>query len=346
MKRSIKITALLLISILTVTVFLAGCGRKNAGHDEHNNNAAQSAFAPAGGQLKKVTIGNFGTTCEAPLFAAYENGYFKEEGLDVELIKGEPGVLKDSLATNKIDATDGVLMQWIKPAEQGLDVKFTAGIHTGCLQVLVPANSNIKTVQDFKGKTIGVTGMGGGPMNMVSRLLADGGVDFKNDITWKVFPAPELEQALEKGEVDIIALPDPIAQMIIDKGKARSFLNMAKDEPFKSEYCCLVVVTGKLAKEDPATAAAITRGFLKGARWVAANPMEAAKLISEKKYVPGDVEVNAKTLAGYNYVPSVDGGQKALHLAAKGMKDIGILEKSTDTDELAKSLFLKLPGVE
>ncbi|OPY58148.1 MAG: putative aliphatic sulfonates-binding protein precursor [Pelotomaculum sp. PtaU1.Bin035] len=337
MKKSAKINALCLIGIFTAAVvFITGCGQKNT----------PTTSAPAGGQLKKVTIGNFGTTCEAPLFAAYENGYFKEEGLDVELIKGEPGVLKDSLATNKIDATDGVLMQWIKPAEQGLDVKFTAGIHTGCLQVLVPANSDIKTIQDFKGKTIGVTGMGGGPMNMVSRMLSDGGVDFKNDVAWKVFPAPELEQAMAKGEVDIISLPDPVAQMIIDKGVARSYMNMAVSEPYSSEYCCLVVVTGKLAKEDPAAAAAITRGFLKGAKWVAANPQEAAKLIAEKKYVPGDVDVNAKTLASYNYVPSVEAGQKALQLAAKGMKDIGILEKSTDTDELANKLFLKLPGVE
>lgn len=343
MEKQTKIVGLLILAgiIITSVVFLAGCGDKKAG-EQKSGTAATSA----GGQLKKVRIGNFGTTCEAPLFIAYEKGFFKEEGLDAELIKGDPVFLKDALATNKIDATDGVLMQWIKPAEQGLDVKFTAGIHTGCLQVLVPPNSNIKTVQEFKGKTIGVPAIGGGPMNMATRALADAGVDFKNDVTWKAFPAPELEQALLKGEVDIIALPDPNAQMIIDNGNARSFLNMALDEPFKSEYCCLVVVTGKVAGEDPDTAAAITRAILKGAKWVAANPLEAAKIEAEKGYVPGSAEVNGKTLAYYNYVPSVENGQKALQLAAKGMKDIGILDKTTNTDELAKNLFLKLPGIE
>lgn len=342
MEKRLKIVGLLLLAgiIIVSVVFLAGCGKK-AEKQEAGTPASSGA-----GQLKKVRIGNFGTTCEAPLFAAYENGYFKEEGLDAELIKGDPVFLKDALATNKIDATDGVLMQWIKPAEQGLDIKFTAGIHTGCLQVLVPPNSNIKTVQDIKGKTIGVPAIGGGPMNMVSRALADGGVDFKNDVTWKAFPSAELEQALNKGEVDIVALPDPNAQMFIDNGSAVSFLNMATDEPFKSEYCCLVVVTGKIAREDPAAAAAITRAILKGAQWVAANPLEAAKLEAEKGYVPGDAEVNGKTLAHYNYVPSVESGLKALQLAAKGMQDIGILEKTTDTDALAKNLFLKLPGVE
>lgn len=152
------------------------------------------------------------------MFAAYENGYFKEEGLDVELIKGDHATLKESLATGKIDATDGVLQQWIKPVEQGLNVKFTAGIHNGCLQVLLPKNSPIKSVKDFKGKTIG-----GGPMNMTSRLLFQAGLDVKKDVSWRAFPAAELELALEKGEVDIIALPDPLAQIIVDKGKAVSF---------------------------------------------------------------------------------------------------------------------------
>ncbi|HBC94494.1 MAG TPA: myristoyl transferase [Pelotomaculum sp.] len=330
-----------LMGVLLITILLlAGCSAK-----EEQSTEQPGGSASPNGELKKVRIGNFGTTCEAPLFAAYENGYFKEEGLDAELIKGDPNALKDMLATNKIDATDGVLMQWIKPAEQGLDIKFTAGIHNGCLQVLVPPNSSITTVKDFQGKTIGVPAIGGGPMNMVSRMLADNGLDLKEDVTWKAYPAPELEQALTKGEVDIVALPDPNAQMFIDNGNARSFLNMATDDPFKDEYCCLVVVTGKLVREDPDTAAAITRAILKGAEWVAANPQEAAKLEAEKGYVPGNTEVNAKTLAHYNYRPSVDEGEKALYTVTKGMQDIGILNPTTDTEELARNLFVRLEGV-
>lgn len=335
---------LLLIAILALGVLtLAGCGKKKAADNDANEKAVTKASQVK--TLKKVRIGNFGTTCEAPLFAAYEKGFFKEEGLDVELIKGDAVTLKDGLATGKIDATDGVLMQWIKPLEQGLNIKFTAGIHNGCLQVLVPNNSNIKSARDIKGKRIGVPAIGGGPMNMVSRLLSQEGIDFKNGVTWRAFPASELELALEKGEVDLIALPDPLAQMIVDKGKAKSLVNMAKDKPFMDEYCCLVVINGKIVEKDPATAAAITRAFLKGARWVAKNPQEAAKLEADKKYVPGDAAVNGKTLANYNYVPSVKGGEEALRKAAKEMLDIGILDKSTDTDALAKSGFVKLKGV-
>jgi len=36
---------------------------------------------------KHVRIGYIGLTCEAPIFTAYEKGFFKEEGLEPELVK-------------------------------------------------------------------------------------------------------------------------------------------------------------------------------------------------------------------------------------------------------------------
>ena len=39
--------------------------------------------------LTKVRVGYIGITCEAPIFSAVENGFFKEEGIEVELVKCE-----------------------------------------------------------------------------------------------------------------------------------------------------------------------------------------------------------------------------------------------------------------
>ena len=304
--------------------------------------AATVGAAPS----KKIRVGFFGTICEAPLFAAYEQGFFKEEGLDVEMVRGDANTLRDGLALNKIDVTDGVLMQWIKPIEQGLNVKFTAGIHTGCIQILAGAKGNIKSVKDLAGKRIGVPAIGGGPHNLASRALFTNGIDPKNGVTWKAFPMSELELALDKGEIDAIASADPIAQIIVDKGKARSILNSAKTAPYNQEYCCLVVVNGKFVKENPETAAAATRAILKAAHWVSKNPQAAARMSVDKKYVPGNPELNAKILAGYHFVPSVKGGEAAILIAAREMKETGVLNKSTDINQLAKFSFLKLKGVE
>src|SRR3569623_1933019 len=71
----------------------------------------------------------------AAIFTAVEKGYFKDEGLDVELVRCEWATYKDALALGRFDVTHHLVMYFLKPIEQGLDVKFTAGIHRGCLRV-------------------------------------------------------------------------------------------------------------------------------------------------------------------------------------------------------------------
>lgn len=328
--------SLLLAGIFIMMTVFAGCGA---------NTATPPAATSDGNQIKKVKLGYSGGACEAFLFAAYEKGFLKEEGLDAELVKVDFETLKESLTTGKIQASSGMVMKFVKPAEQGVDLVFTSGIHTGCIQLLVPSNSSIKTVNDLKGKIIGNNGMGDGPMIFVTRALQKAGLNYKDDVQWRAYPAPELAGALERGEVDAITLSDPIAQMVVDSGKARKLLNTTVDQPYHDEYCCMATISGKYFKDDPAGAAAITRALMKGAKWVSENPDEAAKLIVEKKYIPGNPELVARLLKSYNYVPSVDGGERAVDNAVKELKSAGVLDPNTNIEELKHHLFRHAQGV-
>src|SRR6201993_599036 len=116
-------------------LFLTGCGRKDSSSASSN----------------KIRVGYVGITCEAPIFSAVENGFFKEEGLDVSLVKCEWANYKDVLALGGFDITHHLVMYFLKPIEQGLDVKFTGGIHRGCPRVPDPANGNIRTITDLRG---------------------------------------------------------------------------------------------------------------------------------------------------------------------------------------------------
>src|SRR5262245_52140812 len=107
-----------------------------------------------GRKSNKVRVGYIGITCEAPIFAAYEKGFFKEEELEPELVKCNWSTYKDALALGSFDITHHLVMLFLKPVEQGLDVRFLAGIHRGCLRVQAGAKSNIHTVEDIRGKRI------------------------------------------------------------------------------------------------------------------------------------------------------------------------------------------------
>src|SRR3954468_20041693 len=103
---------------------------------------------PVDGGGNKIRVGYIGLTCEAPIFMAVEKGFFKEEGLDASLVKCEWANYKDVLALGGFDITHHLVMYFLKPIEQGLDVKFTGGIHRGCLRVQASAKGNIRRITD------------------------------------------------------------------------------------------------------------------------------------------------------------------------------------------------------
>jgi NitT/TauT family transport system substrate-binding protein len=293
----------------------------------------------------KIRVGYVGITCEAPIFTAVEKGFFKEEGLDASLVKCEWANYKDVLALGGFDITHHLVMYFLKPIEQGLDVKFTAGIHRGCLRVQAGVNGPIHSIKDLRGKRIGVPGMGTPPFIFANRVLGANGIDPGKEITWRVFPAGELGLALDKGEVDAVADSEPIGSLLLAQGKVKNISDQAADAPYKDEYCCAVIVNGKFLAKNPKAAAAATRALLKAAKWVEANPAAAARLSVEKKYLASNPELNTVAISHLRYVPSVSGAEAAVHSAAAEMKIAGMLSPTTDVDDLAKRAFAHLDGV-
>src|ERR1051326_7243978 len=72
--------------LVCAALLLMGCG---------------SGSKPTATASNRVRVGYIGLTCEAPIFTAYEKGFFKEEGLDVTLVKCEWANYKDVLALGR-----------------------------------------------------------------------------------------------------------------------------------------------------------------------------------------------------------------------------------------------------
>jgi NitT/TauT family transport system substrate-binding protein len=236
-------------------------------------------------------------------------------------------------------------MYFLKPIELGLDVKFTGGIHRGCLRVQAGANGKIHTIEDLRGKRIGVPGMGTPPFIFANRVLGAHGIDPAKEIDWRVFPAGELGLALDKGLVDAVADSEPIGSLLLADGKVRNIADQAADPPYRDEYCCAVLVNGKFLQRNPKAAAAATRALLKAAKWVDTNPLAAARLSVEKRYILSNPELNAQALSHLHYVPSVGGAEAAVNSAAAEMQRAGMLGAHTDVAALVKRAFVHLDGV-
>ncbi|PZR74831.1 MAG: myristoyl transferase, partial [Chthoniobacterales bacterium] len=151
--------------------------------------------------------------------------------------------------------------------------------------------------------------------------------------------------ALDKGEVDAVADSEPIGSLLLAQGTVKNVADQARDAPYKDEYCCAVIVSGKFLAAQPKAAAAATRALLKAAKWVEANPAVAARLSVEKKYLASSPELNTVAISHLRYVPSVSGADAAVKSAAAEMKVAGMLSSSTDVAELARRAFVHLDGV-
>ena len=240
-------------------------------------------------------------------------------------------------------------MYLLKPIEQGMNVKITGGVHTGCLRLQVSVKAKIKSVKELKGKNIGIPNHLGSPPHLfASRVLFANGIDpdrEKGEVIWKTYAPDLLGKAVADGRVDAVATSDPIGTILDDKGLTRTIADQAVDAPYAEEYCCASVVSGKLAKENPVAAAKVTRAILKAALWVQENPTAAAELAVEKKYTAASKEINAQALSKLKYIPGIAKCRESIDLAAKEMKAAGLLKPHTDPAELTRRAWLDLDGV-
>src|SRR5689334_22849223 len=99
--------------MLSLVVALgAACGW--LGCDRARDKSASTA-SPASSQPASIRVGYIGLTCEAPLFTAYEKGFFKDEGLEPEMVKCDWTTFKDAMGLGKIDVTHTLVMYLLKP---------------------------------------------------------------------------------------------------------------------------------------------------------------------------------------------------------------------------------------
>jgi NitT/TauT family transport system substrate-binding protein len=79
--------------------------------------------------------------------------------------------------------------------------------------------------------------------------------------------------------------------------------------------------------------------------WVDQNPTAAANLSVEKKYIASSAELNAHAIGKLTFMPGVSRCRESIGLAAREMKSAGLLNPSTDPEELARRAWIDLEGV-
>ena len=317
-----------------LTLSLTACGGSSS-----NSDASAATDSASDSGVTHLRFAYHGNLCGALIYMAIENGYFADENIELEQVTVDAAHVGEAIGADQVDVGMELLGKMLQPIENGLPIKFTTGVHTGCQKLLVPGDSDIKTVADLRGKNIGVPGLADAGTLITKRSLNAEGIDISDgssEVTFTVFSRNDLAQVLQNKAVDAIVLGDPQAAVAQEQYGLTALIDTATDPTYKDKYCCDAFVTSKLAEENPEAAAAFTRAVQKGAQWVE----ETAKIIVDKKYTAGDADLLAAILETYNYKPSVQGGYDALKLGAEQLTEIGILKEGTDATKFADNAYI------
>jgi NitT/TauT family transport system substrate-binding protein len=282
-------------------------------------------------------IWNANALCTVSVPVAEQLGFFAKRNLKVEKINlsGATDELLAAIASGKADAGPGMAWVWLKPLEQGFDVKLTAGIHGGCIRLLTNQQSGITSVTGLKGKTVGTFNMASPDRIFMSVLAAKRGLDPLKDIDWRIYPPDLLGVALQKGEIQAFSSLDPLASILRDRDHLVEVTNNLADE-FANRTCCMLGIRGSLIRDERPVAAAITAAVMEAQGWVAANPDGAAEIFAGLNKVAPAQQLASMLRSHTHHHHPIDGElRQEVTLFAQDLKQAAVLRSSTDPTEIA-----------
>ncbi len=245
-------------------------------------------------ETTKVKIANLPITDGLPLYLALEKGYFKDDGLDVELVKFEaPNQLIDAIMSGQVDFTSpsgamGItgVADFKNPDKVKIYVASGDDEKTPVDSVFVKADSHITSIQELKGKKLGI--LPGIQWRTIStHILAKNNLVANKDVVL-VELAPSLQvTALASGEIDALLALEPMSTTLRAKGIGKEILRAAAATTIANPFFPGAgAVRVDFAMKNPHTTEKVLRVFARAIKEIRENPDQARQYL--KGYTPLD----------------------------------------------------------
>ena len=257
-------------------------------------------------QLKKIRFSASSiAVTELQFKIAQLKGFYRDEGLDLEtiLIRGAVGL--QALLGGSVDYSSAAGAM-IAAAVRGVPVKLVLIVNSRPQFDLVGL-PEIKTVQQLKGKFVGISSRGGAVDLLTQLILTKNGIMPNKDATLLVIGTPEdLALALRTGRIAACLLTPPRQLILYREG----FSKLAYSGDYLAAYPSGGIgATDEKIKTNPAEVLAFVRASLRGLQYYTQNRAESIEMLSRH------LGIKDPSLAGEAY---------DLHISRLGA--IGILD--------------------
>lgn len=162
------------------------------------------------------------------IYVAKDREFFREEGLEAELVQARPDLGMAGLIVGEVDV-DTAVGAAATAGQRGMPIKIVAVTLYRPLFWLV-MRPEYKSVAELKGLTLGITSLNGIQHRTAFHLLRRSGLDPGKEVTSIVIGgAPTLLAALNSGTIQVTALSPPTVIVARDKFKLRILGEPPKD---------------------------------------------------------------------------------------------------------------------
>ncbi|WP_411139687.1 ABC transporter substrate-binding protein [Streptomyces sp. x-80] len=339
MRTQLKISAAVAAAALALTG-LTACGDSSSG-------------AAADGKLK-IMVGGLDKVIYLPARLTQQLGYFKAEGLDVTLLTEPAGVqATTSLLSGDVQGVVGFYDHTLDLQAKNKQVESVVQLARtpGEVEVVsTKAAGDITSPKDFKGKTLGVTGLGSSTDFLTKYLAVKNGVKTEEFHSVAVGAGQTFLSALQQGSIQGGMTTDPTVAQVVDKKLGKVLVDMRTPEGSQQALGGLYPSSSLYMNTDwvnshKDTVQKLANAFVKTLKWMSTHTPEeiAAKMPAD--YAQGGKELYVKAIKDTLPMFTKDGVmpadgpatvERVLKSFNPNLKDATIDLKKTYTTEFVK----------
>jgi nitrate/nitrite transport system substrate-binding protein len=255
-------------------------------------------------EKKDLKIGFIAIACASPLIMADPLGFYRQQGLNVQLMKTAGwALIRDKMLNKEHDAS-----HFLSPMPLAISLGLgstqvpmrVATIQNINGQAIVLANKHKdnRDPKNWKGFKFAIPFEHSIHNYLLRYYLAEHGLNPDTDVQLRVTPPPEMVANLRAGNVDGFLGPDPFNQRAVYDEVG--FIHILSRDIWDGHPCCAFGVSEEFIKENPNTYAALFRAVLTAAAMAreARNRELIAKVIAPPQYLNQPEAVLMQVLTG------------------------------------------------
>ena len=271
-----KLAAIFTALLTCVSLVVAGCGGKDS---------ASSGESSGGVYKDKISRGCTSWVGYAPLRVAGEKGFFKDEGLDVEMrVIESAGDIKSALKSGQIKGMAQTIDTEVMANSAGLKLKEVLPLCNSNGGDGIVAKKEYSSLADLKGKTIALDTTGGASLFWFNNLLDAQGMTMQ-DFDVKNMSAGDAGSAFVGGQVDAAVTWEP---WLSNANKTTFGKTLVTSKASPGVIVDALCFDSDFAAKNPKTVQTIIKVWFKAVQYAKDHPDEAYPIMAKSQNMSVD----------------------------------------------------------